>query len=456
MSDGSTARRADPGRRLDVRRAEDFVMNRPTRLLCGLCALLLLITSCGKRPPKVRDKSFLATEEPIKVSDLVYPGLTLNSQGALRMTAFHYSRIPSATEAHDAIAVFESEGEDRTAWAQVATVPSFGTYGVWGYDLAADKQGRLFLTWVAGVYPADNPQPFKAILFSRSDDGGRVWTDPVYVSDVATGQRRNPAMAVKGGDVYIAWLDPRGHQPGAASAITREDVYFASSADHGATWTSNVCIETDLDRKEGGSGTPSLCVGGDGAVYCAFFSIRRYERTEGGFWIAKSTDRGRNFSVALQNVGPLGDICLLEENGRLHLATVYIKAIKSFSMDNPQTSQEIRFYTSSNGGEKWSKHVLIDDDPNHRRKSNLRLFSLGAGKLAACWDDERGGVTMAASTDGGESWGKNVQVAAKSSVGITPLDVAADASSGVFYLAASDVRKGDGDATYLVKGTIVP
>ena len=63
---------------------------------------------------------------------------------------------------------------------------------------------------------------------------------------------------------------------------------------------------------------------------------------------------------------------------------------------------------------------------------------------------------MAASTDGGESWGKNVEVAAKSRVGITPLDVAADASSGVFYLAVSDVRKGDGDATYFVKGRLVP
>ena len=125
-------------------------------------------------------------------------------------------------------------------------------------------------------------------------------------------------------------------------------------------------------------------------------------------------------------------------------------------MDNPQTAQDIRFYASSDGGEKWSKHVLIDDDPGHRQKSNLKLVSLGSDRLAACWDDERGGVYMAASTDSGKRWGKNVRVAARSQVGLTPLDVAADVSSGSFYLLAGDVRKGAGDATYLVRGKILP
>ena len=61
---------------------------------------------------------------------------------------------------------------------------------------------------------------------------------------------------------------------------------------------------------------------------------------------------------------------------------------------------------------------------------------------------------MAASTDDGESWGKNVKVAEKSHAGNAPMDIAAAGSS--FYLLASDVRKGPGDATHLIKGKVVP
>ena len=99
-------------------------MNIPTKLLCGICVLLLLLTACGKRPPKVRDESFLACEQPVKVSDLVHAGLAQTSQGGLRMTAFIHSAFPSATETHDAIAAFESKGGEHTTWSQVLVTPT--------------------------------------------------------------------------------------------------------------------------------------------------------------------------------------------------------------------------------------------------------------------------------------------------------------------------------------------
>jgi len=176
----------------------------------------------------------------------------------------------------------------------------------------------------------------------------------------------------------------------------------------------------------------------------------------GGFWIAKSADRGRNFSINLQNVGPLGGVSIHEQNGKLHLAAVYIRAIKSIKIPSPETYQELRLYTSSDGGKKWSKPTLIDDDGSHARKSNVRLLSGGPDNLIAAWHDDRGGIYMAASTDGGRSWGKNLYLAPVSPVGITPLDVAVDASSAAFYLTLSHIVHGPGDATYLVKGAIHP
>ena len=214
----------------------------------------------------------------------------------------------------------------------------------------------------------------------------------------------------------------------------------------------NVCLETDLNNKDSSSGAPSLCVADDGAVCCAYYSFRR--GSKGGFWIAKSTDGGRTFAITAHTKDPLGSVCLAGGDGMLYLAAVHIKAIRSISMQNPQTEQEIRFHVSDDGGKTWTKAVLIDDDPDDRHKSNVKLVPLGGGRLIACWHDERGGGYMAASLDNGQTWGKNVRVADASRVGITPIALAVDETSGTFYLTTSDVRKGGGDATFFMKGSV--
>ncbi len=299
-------------------------------------------------------------------------------------------------------------------------------------------------------------RPVKSVMFSQSDDGVS-WTEPVRVSDTTTGQRRNPALAVSGSHVHVVWLDGRREGAGAPGGGVLEDVYFSSSADGGATWAENACIEADLDRKTGSSGSPTLFAAPDGTLYCAYVSMRRYETNVSGYWLAKSTDNGRTFETRLHGPGRvLGDLSLIEDGGTLYLAAVNIKGIRSFSMQNPQTSQEVLLYVSGDGGDKWDEPVRIDDDPADLHKSSLILVSAGAGRLMACWDDDRRGVYAAASIDRGETWGKNVRLAGRSPVGITPLDMVADPSSGLFHLALSHVRKGAGDATYLVKGAVAP
>jgi hypothetical protein len=420
--------------------------------------MLLLTVSCGKQEPKVREESFLAAEQPVKVSDFVPAALVRSSKGDLFMTAFIFPTFPSATEAHEAIAVFISS-DDGATWQEIARIPSFGTYGVWGYDLAIGEDDRLYFTWVAGIYQADRPQPFKAIMFSRSDDYGRTWTEPIYVNDIPMGQRSLPVMAVRGENVYIAWLDSIRHGHAPPARTTQQDVYFAKSADRGETWSANITLETALDRKDSGSSRPSMCVGADGTIYCTYFSMRKHEKRSGnvgGYWIAKSTDGGETFAIDLHDIGPLGEVSISEADGTLYLATVYLRGIRSISWQSPQTYQEIRLYASSDGGEDWGRFTLIDDDPDHRHKTNLKIVPLGGERLLACWDDDRGGVYMAVSLDGGRNWGKNIKVAEKSQAGSTPIDIAVDATSGNFTLVASDIHKGAGDAVFLVKGKIAP
>jgi len=420
-----------------------------------LCALCVSSVSCGKGREGPREKTFLTVEEPAKVSDLVPSALVRTSDGAVVMVSFIHSSFPSAMEAHDAMSVSRSRDGGST-WEHVSDIPSFVTYGAWGFDLAVDESDRLYLTWVASVYDAESRRGFKGVLFSRSDDGGRSWTEPVRVNDSLQGQRMGPKLAVFGENVYVAWLEQPEREPPRQSAITSRDVYFSMSTDRGATWSPDICLEKDLDKKDSASSAPSLCVGADGTVYCAYFSIRKYEKKEGGFWIAKSGDGGRTFDIELHDVGPLGEVCIHESGGKLQLAAVYLRGIKSITMQNPETYQEIRFYASSDGGKRWTKPVVVDDDETHRHKMNIQLASLGDGKLVAFWDDDRGGVHAAASVDSGKRWGKNVRVAGGSHMGSAVLDAVVDDTSGTFYLCVSDVVEGAGDATYLVKGQIEP
>ena len=423
-------------------------MIRTVSLLC--CVTVLGFTAaCGKKTEAPRTNTFLDVAPPEKISDLTLPGLARSAGGELFLTLFIHSGFPSATDAHDAVAVLKSADNGAT-WPEAGKIPSHVTYGVWGFDSAIGENDALYMTWTASLRKEDSPAPFKAVMFSRSNDGGRTWTAPVPVSSATTGQRRQPSIALSGDGVHIAWLDES--RRGAAGPHPPADVYVATSPDGGVTWGENVCLETDLNNKVSSSGAPSLCVGEDGAVYCAYFSLRR--GTNGGFWIANSTDGGRTFTVTPHTKDALGSVCLTESDGMLFLAAVHIKSIRSISMQNPQTCQEIRFHASDDGGKTWTKAVLVDDDPDDRHKSNVKLAAIGGNRLIACWHDERGGVYMVASLDGGKTWGKNLRVANASRVGITPIAVAADKAAGTFYLTISDVRKGGGDATFFMKGSV--
>jgi len=418
--------------------------------IIGVC----LTVGCQKPQELPRTDTFLTVEPAVKISDRSFPGLVRNSRGVLTATAFLHSSFPSALEAHPAIQIIQSKDNGAT-WQALAALPSFVTYGPWGYDLAIDGGDRLYLTWIASIYADQTKAPFKAVMFARSDDGGVSWTNPVCVNTTHSGQRMNPQMTVGKESVVLAWLEPNEPTGGPRRRVggVRQSVHFTCSRDRGATWSPSRCLENDLEKKDSSSSVPALYTSADDRVYCGYFAIHNdNNRATGEVWIARSDDQGRRFTSHRHNTGPLGTLSLVEASGTLYVAGVYVKGIKSISLAHPETTQEIRFYTVSEGGRKWSTPALIDDDENHRVKASLQLVGAGSNRLLACWHDGREGVYMAASRDGGKTWGKNLKVAPASQVGLTPLALAVDRASGAFYLLANDVHKGTGDAIYLVKG----
>jgi hypothetical protein len=126
------------------------------------------------------------------------------------------------------------------------------------------------------------------LLAWRSSDGGRTWSAPVRVNDVAGSAREGlHAMASDGRDtLFAAWLDLR--RPGMR-------VYGAVSKDGGGTWSANRLVY------ESPSGTvcqcchPSVAVDASGTVHVLFRNALDGARD---LFLARSVDGGHTFEPA--------------------------------------------------------------------------------------------------------------------------------------------------------------
>jgi hypothetical protein len=85
--------------------------------------------------------------------------------------------------------------------------------------------GQVYAVWMNNF----------SISFSRSDDHGRTWTEPVPVHpDVRWGDKPNMAVSADGRDVYVLFNGPSAGDP-----------WAATSHDGGATWETQRVVESD-------------------------------------------------------------------------------------------------------------------------------------------------------------------------------------------------------------------
>ncbi len=95
--------------------------------------------------------------------------------------------------------------------------------------------GGVFLTW--DTFSAGRSD----VLVSRSSDAGLTWSAPVRVNDVTVGQHFFPSITVSSGIVSVIWYDSRLSQlPN--GTITSLDVFYSSSTDSGASFSTNVRV----------------------------------------------------------------------------------------------------------------------------------------------------------------------------------------------------------------------
>ena len=165
----------------------------------------------------------------------------------------------------------------------------------------------LYMTWTQfDAYNSADPKDSSIIVFSKSSDLGKTWSDPLRISkfggdcldDDETVEGAVPAVGPNG-ELYVTWAGPGG-------------LVMQKSLDGGKTWLSE---EVELEKQWGGwtleipgmnraNGLPVLkCDLSDGpnrgALYLNWCDQRKGEDDTDVF-IMKSTDGGKTWSEAIK------------------------------------------------------------------------------------------------------------------------------------------------------------
>ncbi len=217
------------------------------------------------------------------------------------------------------------------------------------------------------------------LLAFTSSDGGKKWTDPVRVNEVARSAREGLHAMAPGpkGAVCCVWLDLRSKGT---------EIMSATSNDGGASWQANQVVYRSPDGSVCECCHPSVAYGPDGQLHVMWRNSLGGNRD---MYVASSKDAGKTFSKAskLGSVTWELDACPMDggwiavsPNGAISTSWRRDKDIFLTSAKSPRgqligtgrqpwitaTSKgEFVIWTSSKGGE------LMLLSPGHNRPARL-------------------------------------------------------------------------------------
>ncbi|MFC1594114.1 hypothetical protein ACFL38_02180 [Candidatus Omnitrophota bacterium] len=295
-------------------------------------------------------------------------------------------------------------------------------------SLALDASGNIYVAW------SDNRNGNYDIYFSKSTDGGLTFEPDVRVDDTETSSssQSGPSLAVDyNGHIYIAWQDDRNGNL---------DIYCSRSSDEGVTFEADVRVD-DTGTSTSEQQRPSLAVDAAGNVYVVWVDGREWLN----IFSAKSTDGGATFetNVKVNTAGPVttqplttpsiavganGFVCSTwnDSQGGGGSAIHFAKSLDGGS------SFELNVYVPTGGWAGASK-VAVDD---------------ASGIIYVIADSVSGDtIVLCRSTDGGLSFEPSVQIDDDPSSSPGSPSVALD-SNGFLYVAWSDNRNGTSEVYF--------
>ncbi|MBL7900239.1 MAG: exo-alpha-sialidase [Crocinitomicaceae bacterium] len=162
---------------------------------------------------------------------------------------------------------------------------------------------HIYMTWTQfDAYDSSNPNDYSFIVFSKSEDGGLTWSDPIQISQIPgdcqdndkTAEGAVPAIGPNG-EIYVSWS-------------RNDSLWFNYSTDDGKTWmnqekfisTQPMGWVIDIPGIYRCNGLPvTTCDLSNskhrGTIYVNWADQRNGENNT-DIWLIKSNDQGKTWS----------------------------------------------------------------------------------------------------------------------------------------------------------------
>lgn len=207
-------------------------------------------------------------------------------------------------------------------------------------EITVDPDDVINVAW------EDAASGTSVIMFSRSNDGGATFSQPVQVSS-GTGEATQAHIASdSAGRIHIVYMRQLGPE--------EIQVFYTRSADHGQTFSEPANIS---NKAEASVNKPVITTFEDSTVYVAFQNETRRDMQ---VYLMKSEDAGLTFSEPRQ-VSNANNQCgrahsaamVVDSEGTLHMVWIDASRVQGCA------DEGILFYSNSKDGRRFSTEKMI-------------------------------------------------------------------------------------------------
>jgi chitodextrinase len=299
--------------------------------------------------------------------------------------------------------VFFSKSRDGRTWTGPVRVNNdAGGASQSEPSLTLDASNNIYLAWT------DTRNGNNDVFFSKSTDSGLSFSANVRVNDVTTNSQSEPSIAVDPTNnhvIHVVWTDTR-------SAVNGADIFYINSTDGGLSFNPvSLRINTDATAVE--QGAPHVAVAPDRSVDIVWRDPRNAAKGP-DIYFAKSADVGATWTPPVIVNDDSGAAAQTEPRIAVNeTGAIFVAWTDSRSAN---TAPDVYATRSTNGGASFAANVRVNDDQGPVQQSTPSLAVRGSRVQLAWQDFRRGGPypydVYTSSSANGLTWSPNVRVTA--------------------------------------------
>lgn len=270
------------------------------------------------------------------------------------------------------------------------------------------------------------------VSFSRSNDGGSTWTEPLDMPmyGYSFTRQSDPWLVWHNDTIYYAYVEHNWSDQSRTANISQ--ITVSRSNDGGNSWSSVSASPSTSSSNDQFADKETMTIGADGTIYVAYDDINwtRFMETEldcPTMRISRSIDGGATFNdvsiIGAPDSPHGGPYITLDSNGDIFVALLYY----GLRMDPEQIDLFGTVYgaRSMNQGNSFSDYITVDTDGNfsaltfsndHHAKSTLPVARFNQdGRLFFLWadtypDQDEFDIFLRYSDDFGDTWSERIRI----------------------------------------------